>query len=457
MTVLKDTFDPFTGESIALPVEANFYDSSANTRQIQYPHFFLKLVKMAEDRFSKRVIPQYGRIITSPIITSEKAYKVILGGSDGLITAPGNTLTTNIFKIKTVQVGYLLKLISGNNIGTYKISAVTPSNMGNHTITVSNTLLEELPSLGFDSGTREISFLEGVDLSTVKVGDVFTDSLSVSWNITAVDSDAGKLIIDGAGTPSLLEDSFISRTGNVFQNTDPSSIKYSVLDGSQPIKNASSGYAGQAYANNAQINPSVPVDIYYLVRIDSKERDTHIDVANRMWEEFNPPRTALPTIIRSKLSVDKKLITDVTVGGSATIEVESNEDYSVGDSVFIFDELTPTKKQNGDGFEQVFTAKIIDKISTTQLVLDQTVPDTFTVYNTTRVVSNAEYCLLMFHYVDHITRDVEEAQYWSHEFTFWIQAWIDRQGEPVEYDGVVQHIGNTIELLPDEIIVSEEI
>jgi hypothetical protein len=100
--------------------------------------------------------------------------------------------------------------------------------------------------------------------------------------------------------------------------------------------------------------------------------------------------------------------------------------------------------------------KIIDKISTTELILNKEVPDTFTVYNTTRVVSNAEYCLLMFHFVDHLTRDVEAAQYWSHEFTFWVQAWVDRQGEPAQYEGVVQDISITGELLPDENIVFED-
>lgn len=456
LTVLKDTFDPITGENIALPVEANFYDSSVNARQIQYPHFFVKLLRMREDRFSNRVEPQYGKIYTAPVKTSPKAYEIIVYSSDGLVSSVGNNLTTTIFKIKSLQPGNLLRIFTGNNIGTYKISSITPNNSGVHTITVSNDLLINLPEIGFESTSRTITFLEGVDLSTIKIGDTFTDSTLTTWNITAIDSDLGTVVIDGIGTPSLLAASKISRIGSVFQNTDLTNIKFTVMDGTKPVFNASTRYADQANTSNQKFDSSIPIDVYYLVRIDSKERDTHIDVANRMWEEFNPPRTALPTVIRSKLSVDQKLKTDVASGGSFSIEVEDNSDYLVGDTIFIFDELTPTKASDGKGFQEIFTAKITDKINTTELVLNKEVPDTFTIYNNTRIVSNAEYCFLMFHFVDHNTRDVEAAQYWSHEFTFWVQAWVDRQGEPAQYDSVVQKIGITGELLPDENIVFED-
>lgn len=453
LTVLKDTFDPITGEVVALPVEANFYDSSADTRQIQYPHFFVKLLRMREDRFSKRVEPAYGKIYTSYIQSSPKAYEIILYSSDGLISAPGNNLNTSVFKIKSIQPGYLLRILSGNNTGTYIISSVTPSNTGTHTITVSNDLIINIQTIGFETEARKIAFLTPVDLNAVKVGDVFTDSTNTSWNITDVNLTENKITIDGTTNPNLSAGSKISRVGSVFQTADLTMIKFTVMDGSKPITTAS----GCSKTDTAVgIDPSIPVDIYYLVRIDSKERDSHIDVANRMWEEFNPPRTALPTIVRSKLSVDQKLITDVATGGSTTLEVESNVDYIVGDSVFVFDELTPTKAVDGKGFQEVFSAKIVGKVGNTQLVLSKEVPDTFTVYNTTRVVSNAEYKLLMFHFIDHITRDVEAAQYWSHEFTFWVQAWVDRQGEPTQYDGIIQKISLTGELLPDENIIFED-
>jgi hypothetical protein len=435
--VLKDTFDPITGEVVSLPIEANYYDSSADTRQIQYPHIFVKLLRMREDLTTGRVIPQYGRQITLPVQTSPKAFEQILYSSDGAITAPGNTFGTGIFKIKKVQAGYLLRVLSGNNIGTYKITSITASNVGNHTITVSPDLVENLPEIGFVAATRTVTFLTQLDISTVKIGDTFVDDSNTSWNITAVDADKASIEIGGTLTPDLAAGGKITRSGNVFQTTDPTLVKFSILDPSKPIIRA----GGCAATSTMQtVNPSIPIDLYYLVRIDSKERSTHIDIANRMWEEFNPPRTALPTIVRSKLSADQQLTEDVTTGGSDTLKVKDNFNYNVGDTAFVFDELTPTKAANGDGFQEVFTAQIISKSGTDTIQLSKPVPDTFLVENGARVVSNAEYRLHMFHFVDHVTKDVEAAQYWSHEFTFWVQVFVDRQGAPVDTDGVIQKI-----------------
>lgn len=435
-TVLKDTFDPFTGEQVVLPVEANFYDSSADTRQIQYPHFFIKLLRSGEDLTTGRVVPQYGRGITVPVATSPKAFQIIFFTSDGLISAPGNTIGTGIFRVKKAQPGYLLRVLSGNNIGTYKIATVVPSDLGNHTLTVAPELVENLSAAGYLSTTRTVTFLTAVDLHTVKIGDVWTDSALATWNITAVDPDTSSITIDGVVTPALALGSKITRTGNIFQTADLSLVKFSVMDPTKPVSSAG---GCSATSSTTSVDPSIPLNFYYMIRIDSKERSTHIDIANRMWEEFNPPRTALPTVVRSKLSADQKLTADITSGGSTSVQVKDNSNFNVGDTVFVFDELTPTKASSGLGFQDVFTAKVISKTGTTGLTLSQTIPDTFVVENGARVVSNASYILHEFHFVDHITKDVEGAQYWSHEFTFWVQAFVDRQGTPSE-SGVIQKI-----------------
>lgn len=436
-TVLKDTFDPITGELVSLPIEANFYDSSADTRQIQYPHFFVKLLKIDEDLTTGRVVPQYGKYITTSINTSPKAFEQILYTSDGLISAPGNTIGTGIFKIRKVIPGYLLRVLSGNNIGTYKIATVVPNALGNHTITIAPELVENLSDLGFISTTRILTLLTPTDLNTVKIGDVFVDNSAASWNITAVDYNTSSITIDGITDPDLTAGGKITRTGNIFQFSDLSLVKFSIMDPTKPV--TTSGGCS-ATAGNTSVDPSIPLDLYYLVRIDSKERDTHIDIANRMWEEFNPPRTALPTIVRTKLSADQKIITDITTGGSTLVQVVDNSNYNVGDSVFIFDELTPTKDIHGNGFQEVFTAQILSKSGTTDLTLSKTISDTFIVENGARVVSNAFYILHEFHFKNHVTKDVEGAQYWSHEFTFWIQVFVDRQGIPTVNDGVIQKI-----------------
>lgn len=439
--VLKEAFDPFTGELVSMPVEADFYDSSANANNIQYPHFFVKLLKIKEDLTTGRVIPQYGKTELRPVTTSAKAYEVVFFSSDGSIAAPGNTITTSNFKIRKAEPGFLIRLRTGNNIGAYRILSVTPSNSGPHTITVSPDLAVSLPAINFNSTSRVITFLDYVDLNTVKAGDNFVDFASNTWAITAVSINAKQITISGIGSPDLSTGGKFSRIGDIFQLADPSIVTFSVMD---PTKPASGVGIGQDSCGNYEqmqaVDPQVPLDIYYLVRIDSRERDTHIDVATRMWEEFNPPRTALPTIVRSKTSVEQKITANVTTGGSNVLTIASNSDININDRVFVFDDLTPTKATDGKGFQSVLEATVLNKVGTTQIVLSQNVPDTFLVENNTKVVTNAEYKQLMFHFVDHLTKDVEGAQYWVHEFTFWIQAWIDRQGEATNYDGVIQNI-----------------
>lgn len=436
-TVLQDTFDPITGENISLPVEANFYDSSADTRQIQYPHFFVKFLRAKEDLTTGRLTPQYGKQCGRPVLTSPRGFEVVLYVQDGTIVAPGITINTGNFQIRKAQVGFLLRILDGNNIGTYKIATVVPSSVGNHTITVSPDLVEDLPALGFELGTRTVGFLVPLDLHTVKVGDNFVDNSAAVWPITAVDPDTSSIVIGGVGSPDLTAGGLITRPGNVLI-ADAGLIKFTVMDPDKPVQIS---FGQEAHGELQLYDHEIPLDLYYLIRIDSKERSSHIDVANRMWEEFNPPRTSLPTIVRTRLSAEQKLTADVTSGGSNTISVANNADFSVGDPIFIFDDLTPTKDVNGNGFQEVFDASVIGKTGTTQLILSKIVPDTFLVENSAKIVSNAHYTLFMFHFVDHVTKDVEGAQYWSHEFTFWIQVWVDRQGLPGNSAGVVQDIG----------------
>lgn len=164
-----------------------------------------------------------------------------------------------------------------------------------------------------------------------------------------------------------------------------------------------------------------------------------------MWEEFNPPRTGLPVIVRSALSAETELTVNVTAGGSQTIDVKDNSEINIGDPIVVFDDLTPSKDTTTEGFESLFSSTVAGKIGTTQLVLKDVVPDTFVITNCTRVVTHVQRQILMFHFVDHKTRDIESAQYWVHEFTFWVQAFIDRLGDITE-TGVVTGVSAEYEL-----------
>lgn len=453
-TVLQDTFDPFTGELVQLPIEASYYDSSADANNVNYPYFFIKLVKTREDRFSNREVSSYGQdFLIKQNTTSPKAYEIVLGSADGAISVAGNSLNTSIYQISKAQAGYLIRILSNDNKGTYKISSVTISNSGNHTITVSNDLLEALPEFLFESTNRTVTFASPVDLNTIKVGDVFQDFSAVNFNITAINIQTNSLTLDGALTPNLSSGSKITRSGNVF-TTVASNLRYLILDPSKPV--TTSGLCGttEIYSSSLGVNAQIPLDAYYLIRIDSKERDTHIDVLNRVWEEYNPPRSGLPVIIRSADSAESKLSADVLLGGSSTITVQSNSEFNLNDPVYIFDDLSPSKS-NTEAFERPFESKIIGKLSNNQLVLADSVPDTYKVNNNAKVVSNAEYRILMFHFVDHNTRDVESAQYWVHEFTFWVQLWVAR-GEEDKYLSVIQDITTPIENIDGSVVYIED-
>jgi hypothetical protein len=130
------------------------------------------------------------------------------------------------------------------------------------------------------------------------------------------------------------------------------------------------------------------------------------------------------------MSDDQKFTEDIPVGGSTTVTVNDNSSYDIDDPVFIINDFHPTKRADGQGFERPFSSVIVQKVGTTQLILADVVPDEYTVASNALITSNAEFRLHMFHFVDHATKDVEGAQYWVHEFSFWVQVWVDRQGTP---------------------------
>lgn len=436
-TVLEDTYDPFTGELVQTPIEPSLYDSSADASHIQYPHFFVKLQKTREDRFSARGVPQYGKNCLVPIRTSPRGFEIIAGSGDGVISAAGNDFVTTLFTINKVVPGYLLRLLSGNNIGTYIIDSVTPDVLGNHTITVTQEIVTSLPISTFDDVTRTVIFdsESTVDLNTVKVGDDYTDASLTIFDITAVDVTAGTIIIDGVATPDLALGSKIDRVGDVFTASDPSLVRFIIMDPTKPITATFfDGTNRDVTSKNVGTSPQIPIDAFYLVRIDNKEQCTHIEVLNRMWEEFNPPRTALPVIVRTSLSAEQLLTVDVGTGGSDTIVVEDNIDFNIGDPVIICDDLSPTKDDCGFArpFESSIKSKNINLDGEHEIILEDIIPDTFVVTNCPKIVSNTEFQLLMFHFQDHNTRDVEGSQYWVHEFTFMVQLWVDKLETPKE-------------------------
>jgi len=442
-TILQESFDPLTGEVLQNHVEPSFYDSSADTGHIQYPHVFVRLMSTREDRFSNREVSYYGNNIICPAeesdtpITNDRAYEQVIPMQVAQIPTDGNDLTLSTFKIRKVLPGHVVRILDGDNIGNYTISSVTVGSPS--TITLSNTLLSSLPISTFDILTRKLTFLESVEIGTIKVGDQFTDNSSNTFNILSIDGLTIEL--DGVTTPDIASGSSIQRLGDVL-TAEGGNICILLLDPSKPVLTASGLH--KADGGNKNINAPIPLDAFYRVRIDSKEKKSHTEILTRMWEEFNPPRTALSTIVRSSDSAEQLLTSSVTTGGSTSVVVADITDYKVNDKVFIIDDFNPTKSAEG-GFAEPFEATIVAFSGSDTIILDKIVPDTFTVDTCSKIVSNAQHELYMFHFVDHLTKDVESAQYWVHEFTFWVQLWVDRLGIPKEFNSSVGKVSTPLE------------
>jgi hypothetical protein len=431
-SVLQDVFDPFTGEIVQIPIEADFYDSSADTKAATHPHFFIRLMKTREDRTSGRGVTQYGKWCQTPVKNAPKAYEMIVGSSDGSIATAGNDLITTIFNIRKVQPGYLLRLLNGNNKGTYTIDSIVVDNLGNHTITVSNDILTNLPSsvISFDTTNTKILFNEGLDVSAILAGDIYTDNSANNFTVVSADSNEGSITIAGLTPPDTDAGALVNRASPVFTLADPSLVRYMVLDPSQPIKTNAPAGETDATSSVQGVSPQVPLDLFYRIRIDSKEQKEHIHVLNRIWEEFNPPRTALPVVVRSAASAEQAF-TVAMLAGETTITVEDNSNFNVNDPVLVFDDLTPGRNSKGE-YGEPFETIITQKIGTNQLILRDPIPQDLNLDTCPKIVSNVTYQLYMFHFVDHATKDVEGSQYWVHEFMFWVQIWIDRLESPDE-------------------------
>jgi len=455
-TNIQETFDPFTGEIVKTNVEPSFYDSSADTGFIQYPHVFIKLLSTVEDRFSNREVSYYGNSLvcaaedTDTPITNDRAYEYVIPMQVGQIPTDGNDITLSTFKIRKVLPGHLIRILDGNNKGTYKVGSVAVGGSGIHTITLSNTLVDNLPTSNFNSTSRTLTFLDSVEIGTVKVGDEFVDNSSNLFTILSINDLTIEL--DGVIIPDITSGGLIQRSGDVLV-ADVGNICLLVLDGSKPILGASGNV--KADGGNKNINPQIPIDAHYLIRIDSKEKKVHTEILTRMWEEFNPPRTALSTIVRSKDSAEQLLTSDITTGGSSTVVIGDNSKFNINENVFIIDNFNPTKDELG-GFAEPFKAKIVGLVGTDSIVLDKIVPDTFTVDTNSLVVSNADHLLYMFHFVDHLTKDVESAQYWVHEFVFWVQLWVDRLGKPQEFDSTIHKVSTPLEDI-NGVLISNDI
>lgn len=444
----NSTFDPFTGQQVMnMPLEGHFLDSSNNGRNIEYPHVFIKILRSEEDLSSGRIVPPYGKEVSIPIAYAPRAYNIVLSAEDLLMTS-GNTVTTNNLKSILINNTYTLSILSGPNVGTYFITGITLVGNGPHTITLSSTIVPVLPTNNYRLSNGTVTFLSPIDLNTVAAGDIFTDSTAKTYTVASVDVANNAIIIDKHNRhnpPSPGSGSFIIRPGNVLATPDLSTPRRAlVLDPSKPV--VGKGLLNPNLPNtgmNVAHDWAVPLDLIFGITVDTKTFDDHTSVWNRVWEEFNPPRRGLPIIVRTKRSSESLLARNFVGENSNEIEIYDASTFIVGEYVQIFNKLIIG-----------FNTQIVGiNYNTNTLMLADSVPNSFTVANGTKVVSNVSTVVWEWDFQSHRDNSTDGSQYWSHSYEYRVQVWVDKKfGE--EIYGVIKQIDGDMEPLGSDLIIN---
>jgi hypothetical protein len=444
--VLNSSFDPFTGEKIVgAPLEGHFFDSSANARNIEYPHVFIKILRSDEDLTSGRLVSPYGKEVNEPIPTATRAFDVVVSASDMIRTA-GDLVTTSTIKIKSIKKNQLLRILEGPNAGTYIIKQIALNGNGPHVIQLDPKLVISMPTANYKLVTKTLTFLSPVDLNTVSAGDIFTDSASNTFSISAIDVVNNAILLNsGSRVPSISSGGFISRPGNILPTADASTYRnFMVLDPTKPI--VGKGLAISSDGNTDQIKKTdwaIPLDLVFGVTVDTKNREDHVAVWNRVWEEFNPPRRGLNIVVRTQQSAESLLATNLTAASSNQIKVQDVSSFIVGQIVRIFNKISL-------GFETQIVGINSD---TNTLMLADPMPNSFTVENGTNIISNSILRLWEWDFLSHRDNSTDGSHYWSHVYEYRVQVWVDKKdGE--EIVGVIKNINVTIEDFSQNVIDS---
>jgi hypothetical protein len=434
--ILQSSFDPFTGEKITgAHLEGHFFDSSANGRNIEYPHVFIKIARSDEDRTSGRIVPPYGFEVNTPIPWATRAYTAVTSGADLIVTSE-NTVTTSNLKIKLIQVGNLLQILNGPNVGTYIITEIALDGNGPHVIELSQSLVVNMPASSFDLCKKTLTFLSPVDLTSVAVGDIYTDSLGATFTISSICLPDNSLGLETTGAiPSLLSGSFISRPV-LLPVSDPDNYRnFLILDPTQPI--VGRGLSDPNCRNTEKVLRSdwaIPLDLIFSIIVDTKNRNDHVAVYQRIWEEFNPPRRGLGILVRNLISAESLLACNIQGSSSNQIKIQNTKPFIVGEDVRIFNKLNL-------GFVTQITGINSD---TNTLMLADPVPCEYTVENGTSVLSNADLVVWEWDNISHRDNSNDGSHYWSHAYEYRVQVWVDKK-DGKEIVGVVKQIEADIE------------
>jgi hypothetical protein len=150
-----------------------------------------------------------------------------------------------------------------------------------------------------------------------------------------------------------------------------------------------------------------------------------------MMQVMNPPRGTILTIVRSDKSSESTAIKDVE-SGSTTIFVDDATYFYVNDRIQLFSDIS------------VGEELIIMSVNNASNSIMVTTPVTQAyLYNDhAKIVSNCEVKAFERDFLNHMTEDVPEKQFWVHRFTYRIEGWVDSRIPPIETEQTFMEIGD---------------
>jgi hypothetical protein len=410
---VQTTFDPFTGEPLPLNVEGNLYNSSSNPNQVDYPRIDLQPSGVREDRESGRMISiwedlntEYRELI-EPNKNRPKVYETVLTGVDGVVSSAG--LTISPIKFAKVQVGHLLKIISGANLGTYEIVALDNTTK---TLVLNTELVSDIQELSFNETTRKLYLLNPTDTYSVRAGDTFIDSLGTEFKILHINTKQRELYLDGSAVPSLDVGSSIVRSAGALKMYDGQPVVYVVMDPTKP-KTYWECPVTDAWDSS---HPATPFDYFFSLEIKNKDQPSHIAMIDQMTHTIiNRPRRQLRILIREEESAESAVLVGPDIGWGQTITVKDAKNFTVNDSVWMVN-IYEISENN----------QIIDvDYDTNTITLRNKVPISFDFKNKSFLVSNARlkgWSMLLSN-DDTVVGQDNINNFYRQEYIFRVQGW----------------------------------
>ena len=448
-TSLKTSYDVFTGTPIARPIVAHFYDETASANQVLYPRIDITFISLLEDRETGRMLSiweDYGNTIREVIEPNKNApivYERITSGSDGI--NQGSYLKLPTIKYAKVNVGNLVKIVSGPNKGTYLVKALDALNTR---LELDSELITDIQEISYNAATYKLYLLNPTELHTIRAGDIFVDANDVEFVIADVRPEHRELYLQAPTTsPSLALGSKIIRNGNVLNNLDSGAVSYVVMDSTKPklaYSDCNNVYRTEQSLTSTQLTP---FNYYYNVEITNKERPVHIAMAERMTETvINRPRRAIKLLLRTEESAESEITDRPQLYYSNVIKVKSAEKFTVNDSVYLLNKTSISENN-----------QIVDiDYQTNEITLRNPVTLDYSFQNEGRIVSNATPRFWTFYLEGEALMGTDFSnQYWRQNYRFKVEGWKDekRGKTPVN---LISKINYTLET-PNHIVCDIDI